>query len=152
MAETIVCWLMYFGVFNCSWTTLLHYVQTMKFMFDWGFRIGIKDSNFAVQVFFERDTRKRWRRWLRRGRWRGTRGYSLWCLWRKLCIRRVLDLLWHMWEMVPWEVCEDHSSEGWTYQAVQVPIVQQQKSSALSFASKASEFVSCIDCTLPFCW
>lgn len=57
---------------------------------------------------------KGWRgRRFRRGRgrrWRGTWWHLVWCLWRELCIRWILDMLWYMWEVVPWQVCQDHSS------------------------------------------
>ena len=71
-------------------------------------------------------TKGRWwsRRWRGRGRaW----GYFMWGLRRILCIRWVLDLLWHMWNLVPRQVREDHTCKSGAHQAVQMPVLQQQQ-------------------------
>ena len=40
-----------------------------------------------------------------RGRWWGAWRDIVRGLWRELCSWWVLDLLWYLWEVVPWEVC-----------------------------------------------
>lgn len=65
---------------------------------------------------------------IRRGLWRGRRWAqrnSLWNLRWQLQRERVLDWVWYMWEVVPWEVCEDNSGQGREHQALQVPQLQR---------------------------
>ena len=68
----------------------------------------------------------------RRGEWRGgwgTTGRPWEHAVRRMRpkLRWLLDLLWPVWEMVPWQVREDHPSQSGTHQAVQVPLLHRQQ-------------------------
>ena len=74
---------------------------------------------------------------------RRTWRYFMWGLWGQLCVGWVLDLLWHMWDLVPWQVREDNTCQSWAHQAVQMPILQQQESSAMTL-------MCCLPVSCPF--
>lgn len=90
--------------------------------------MDMKTARIGICQIFEGAT-KGWGGGTGWGGWGGwARGYFMWGVWRELCRRRVLDLLRHMWKVVPWQVREDHSCQSWAHQAVQMPIMQQQES------------------------
>lgn len=68
----------------------------------------------------------------RRRRRRRARKHIMRRLRQKLRQQRVLDLLRRLRAVVSWEMCQGNSCNGWAYQAIQVPGMQQQKGERMS--------------------
>ena len=76
---------------------------------------------------FQDATSKGWGWQRRRGRWGRGRSWKhiVWFMWRQLWTGRVLDMLWCLWDMVPWQMCQDHSRQSRAHQALQVSELQR---------------------------
>jgi len=102
---------------------------TPLYLFQFDFkaaRIGISE-----QVFKDNAAEGRGWRSSGGGRWRWAWRCALRGMWWKLCIWRVLDLLWCLREMVSRQVCENNTCKSWAHQAIQMPFLQQQASTFL---------------------